>query len=143
MAYGTSGSASKTQQALQSMKYSEAAVSCHEQLDPYLLSCLLTKLYIAELACNSPKTQIRQQSAPVLVFLRDLDSQGIADSRIQQATKLAEAIQGQHNDSSQQATKELSKNIHESGVPIAVEDDGGAKNSSRVQRRSCELPTCI
>ena len=79
----------------------------------------------------------------MLVFLGNLDSQGIADSGVQQATKLAKAIQGQHNDSSQQATKELSKHIDESSVPIAVEDNGGAKNPSRVQSRSCELPTCI
>ena len=80
---------------------------------------------------------------PVLVLLRDLDSQGVADSRVQQAPKLAKAVQGQHNDSSQQAPKQLPKYIDKGGVPVAVEDDGWSENPSRVQSCSCKLPTCM
>ena len=87
--------------------------------------------------------QSRKQCAPVLVLLRDLDSQGVAESRVQQAAKLAKAIQGQHNDSSQQAAKQLSEHIDEGGVPIAMEDDCWAQNPSRIQSCSCELPTCM
>lgn len=77
----------------------------------------------------------------MLVLLRDFDSKGVADSRVEQAAKLAKAIQGQDNNSSQQAPKELSKDIDKSTAPIAVEDNGWAKNPSRIESCSCELPT--
>ena len=78
----------------------------------------------------------------MLVLVWDLDAEGAADSRVQKATKLAKAVQGQHNDGSQQAAKEFSKDIHECTVPVAVEDDGWAQHPSWVQSRSCELATC-
>ena len=112
------------------------------------MSCLLAKHQRSHTTAQAyllsiTVLQSRKQCAPVLVLLRDLDSQGVADSGVQQAAKLAKAIQGQHNDSSQQAAKQLSKYIHKSSVPIAVEDDCWAQNPSRVQSCSCELPTCM
>ncbi len=79
---------------------------------------------------------------PVLMLLRDLDSQGIAKPGVQKAAELPKAVQRQHNDSCQQATKELPKDIYESRVPVAVENYGWAENPSRVQGCSCELAAC-
>ena len=80
--------------------------------------------------------------SPVLMLLRDLDSQGIAKPGVQKAAKLAKAVQWQHNNGRQQATKELPKDIDESRVPVAVENNGWAENPSRVQGCSCELAAC-
>ena len=79
---------------------------------------------------------------PVLMLLRDLDSQGVAKPSVQKTSKLAKAIQRQHNDSCQQTTKELPKDINESRVPVTVENYGWAENPSRVQGCSCELAAC-
>ncbi len=79
---------------------------------------------------------------PVMMLLRNLDSQGIAEPSIQKAAKLAKAIQRQHNDGRQQTTKELPKDIDERCVPVAVENYGWAENPSRVQGCSCELAAC-
>ena len=79
---------------------------------------------------------------PVLMLLRDLDSQGIAKPGVQKAAELAKAVQRQHNDSCQQTTKQLPEDIYESRVPVAVEDYGWAENPSRVQGCSCELAAC-
>lgn len=83
-----------------------------------------------------------QTVLPVLMLLRNLDSQGIAKPSVKKAAKLAKAVQWQHDDSCQQTTKELSKDIDESRVPVAVEDYGWAENPSRVQSCSCELAAC-
>ena len=82
------------------------------------------------------------QCPPVLVLLRNLDAEGASDSCVQKTAKLTKAVQGQHNDGSQQSAKELSKDIHKSTVPVAVEDNGWAQHPSWVQCCSCELPTC-
>lgn len=122
---------------------------CNEQSDSHACchacsSGRTPQLYNnASLPASTTALQSRKQCAPVLVLLWDFDSQSIADSRVQQAAKLAKAIQGQHNDSSQQAAKQLSKHIDEGSVPIAVEDDCWAQNPSRVKSCSCELPTCM
>lgn len=60
----------------------------------------------------------------MLVLLRDLDAKCSADSGVEQAAKLAKAVQGQHQDSSKQPPKQLPKDIHKGCVPVAVEDDG-------------------
>lgn len=92
---------------------------------------------------QSQQREIRMQCPPVLVLLRNLDAEGAGDSRVQKTAKLTKAVQGQHNDGSQQSTEELSKDIHEGTVPVAVEDNGWAQHPSRVQSCSCELPTCM
>lgn len=80
--------------------------------------------------------------SPVLMLLRNLDSQGVAKPSVQKTAKLAKAIQWQHNNGRQQATKELPKDIYESRVPVAVENYGWAEDPSRVQGCSCELAAC-
>ncbi len=83
-----------------------------------------------------------QSMLPVLMLLRDLDSQGIAKPGVQKTAELPKTVQRQHNNGCQQATKELPKDIYESRVPVAVENYGWAENPSRVQGCSCKLAAC-
>lgn len=104
----------------------------------------MTRTHTIQLSVlNSQEHEMKRQCPPVLVLLRNLDAKGAADSCVQKTAELTKAVQGQHNDSSQQSAEQLSKDIHEGTVPVAMEHNGWAQHPSWVQSRSCELPTCM
>ena len=56
--------------------------------------------------------------------------------------KVAKAVEGQDGDGRTQPPQELRKHVDEGGVPVAVEDQGGAQHSCRVQGCACEGAAC-
>ena len=78
----------------------------------------------------------------------DLHPNPAEDSSVKETAKLPKAIERQNQCSCKQASQELPSHVNKGCVPEAIEDQGWAQHSGRVQSRtsigsSCKPKTCL
>ena len=71
---------------------------------------------------------------------RHREAEPAEDARVKERPELAKAVQRQHQCCGDGSSKELRKDVHEGGVPVAVEDHRGTQHTRRVERSSSGWP---
>lgn len=74
--------------------------------------------------------------------MRDLQSKPAEDASVEQAAELPKAVQRQDEDGCEEAAEQLAKDIDESSVPEAIEDQSRPQDSRRIQCCACVRSGC-